>query len=295
MKQALFKANLENNGDAVVVSDIDGGIVFWNAAAKNMFGYSFEEVKGKDPHDILTPASNREFAKHSKAAYASTRKSNIMGAFIRLRALTKNKNKIDVDLQINSVELDSKVYIYTFIRDVSDMVELEKKTDRLINIDALTKVKNRYRFNTDMKWLVTRCQGTAKPLSVGIIDIDYFKSINDKYGHDVGDVALVQFCEMMTSRLPTTAVFARLGGEEIALALPDTDCYEAVQIIEEMRQYVSEQTIKCDSASFKITFSCGLSSLRGAKCMIRSLLKEADKALYQAKEQGRNRTVLFHH
>ncbi|MEO2279430.1 GGDEF domain-containing protein [Pseudoalteromonas pernae] len=295
MHQHLFKAIIENNSDAVVIADIDDGIVFWNCAAQRMFGYSFDEVNGQDPHDLLTVPSNRDFAKHSKEVYRSTRKSNILGDFIRLKALTKDNKELDIDLQINAIELEGKTYIYTFIRDVSDLVMLERQTEHLLNTDTLTQIKNRYRFTNDMDWLVERSRKYKTPLSIGIIDIDHFKSINDSYGHAAGDYALKTFAKIVSDQLCNRAVFARLGGEEFAIAFADTYCYEAVQAVEDIRHHVEQQILEFDGQQFSLTFSCGLASLQGEECNLGSLLKDADKALYEAKEQGRNRTILFRH
>ncbi len=93
--------------------------------------------------------------------------------------------------------------------------------------------------------------------------------------------------------MPSSAV-CKVRGEEFAVAFPDTYCYEAVQAVENVRQHVEKQVIVFDQIQFTLTFSCGLASLKGAACNLGTLLRDADKALYEAKEQGRNRTILFH-
>ena len=170
--------------------------------------------------------------------------------------------------------------------------ELMKKTSLLeatASQDFLTKLYNRRKFDTLLQYeieQINRYQG--REMSMIIIDIDNFKSINDTYGHDVGDEILKELAEILTKLSRNSDVVSRWGGEEFALNLTHTAIEDALFVAEKLRATIERHTF---SNNLKITCSFGVSQFRTTD-KANDLFKRADKALYEAKNTGKNKVVL---
>ena len=120
----------------------------------------------------------------------------------------------------------------------------------------------------------------------------FFKEINDKYGHDVGDKVLVELSGYMKASLDDTMLLGRLGGEEFAIVMPGYDADAAFAIVEQIRDGVSRHEFTSNKGSFSVTISCGISTLND-ESSIDKLLMKADEGLYGAKKEGRNKSKVF--
>lgn len=166
-------------------------------------------------------------------------------------------------------------------------------------LDNLTKVKNRRAFDDDMRKEVARAHRSGEALSCLFIDADFFKKINDTYGHQTGDETLRQLASWVKAQLRESDHLARYGGEEFAVLLPNCDEALACQIAERIRQSVEQQQVVAEGASFGITLSIGVTTFDPREYddlpheqAIKSLLGHADAGVYAAKEGGRNRVCL---
>ncbi|MDO9010705.1 MAG: GGDEF domain-containing protein [Gallionella sp.] len=172
-----------------------------------------------------------------------------------------------------------------------DLLEAENITD------PLTKVCNRRYLDRRLEDEVARSKRYAHDLSVLMLDIDHFKRVNDTYGHQAGDVTLATLCSLVKDSLRDSDVIARYGGEEFVVICTNTAVGGATLVAERIRQLVESQTISIadDSGASKtisITVSIGVSGLSGSVDSKDALVNAADKALYCAKEEGRNRVVV---
>lgn len=169
------------------------------------------------------------------------------------------------------------------------VAELELR--RLISIDPLTGAYNRrYFFEVAAKEL-SRVQRYKSSASVMLLDVDHFKVINDTYGHASGDIALKKVTLLCLSRLRKVDIFARIGGEEFAFFLPETDLDGAHQLAERIRSLFERMEMRLDTESVRLTTSIGVSSVSEHDKNIESVVQRADGALYKAKENGRNQTI----
>jgi diguanylate cyclase (GGDEF)-like protein len=127
------------------------------------------------------------------------------------------------------------------------------------------------------------------PISLLLFDLDAFKSINDRFGHGVGDSVLTAFCQIVSAQLRPLDLFARMGGEEFAALLPGMPHQEALWVADRLREAFESTAHYSANGQFKVTVSVGVASMSQDTCDLACLLAEADRALYRAKGNGRNR------
>ncbi|QOC23286.1 diguanylate cyclase [Wenzhouxiangella sp. AB-CW3] len=163
--------------------------------------------------------------------------------------------------------------------------ELHESTIR----DALTGLYNRRHAMALLKTEVAKAEREPdRELTVMILDLDFFKEINDEYGHLAGDGVLRKVAEIARDRVRASDTFARIGGEEFAVILPDTNIADAHRIAESIRKAIEMETFNVGGEVRKVTLSGGIASWSSAFEDMSDLLREADRRLYQAKSSGRN-------
>jgi len=159
--------------------------------------------------------------------------------------------------------------------------------------DALTGLFNRRYMESHVATLVEQAAARSKPLTVMVLDIDYFKSINDNHGHDAGDDVLRDFALRIKRSIRGIDLACRYGGEEFVLVMPETDMAVAAMVAERLRRRIAAEpfSIQKGAKSVPVTISIGIAGLRDKDDTAASVLKRADQALYRAKRDGRNRVV----
>lgn len=173
-------------------------------------------------------------------------------------------------------------------RDVTDQVRAEENLKTLAITDDLTGLWNRRYFMERGIVEVGMMGRTGLPLSLLFIDLDYFKCVNDTYGHIVGDDVLNFVANMLRTNVRSTDLIARLGGEEFCILLPDTNAEASVQLAEKLRAYFDEHSCLVDDEQIRCTISVGAATYTSDMCSFEELLAKADQACYQAKDNGRN-------
>jgi two-component system cell cycle response regulator len=158
--------------------------------------------------------------------------------------------------------------------------------------DALTGLFNRRYMETHLAALVDQAASRGKPLAVLILDIDFFKSINDGHGHDAGDDVLREFAIRIRKSIRNIDLACRYGGEEFVIVMPETDMGVATMVAERLRRKIASEPfpIQDGAKQLPVTLSIGIAAL-GAGDNVAAMLKRADQALYRAKRDGRNRVV----
>ncbi|HCS70162.1 MAG TPA: diguanylate cyclase response regulator [Rhodospirillaceae bacterium] len=174
-----------------------------------------------------------------------------------------------------------------------DLKAANAELTRLATTDFLTGVWNRRRFMELGEAEVARVRRSGRSFGMAMMDVDHFKSVNDTHGHDAGDNVLRALAEACVDRLRNVDIVGRMGGEEFALILPETDPQGAMLTVERLREYLSELAIPIDSGTLTVTVSIGVTTVRDPSDTIEGALKRADEALYKAKGSGRNRTVAY--
>jgi two-component system cell cycle response regulator len=159
--------------------------------------------------------------------------------------------------------------------------------------DQLTGLHNRRYMSRHLDTLMSNARKSERPLAFVIMDIDYFKQVNDTYGHDIGDEVLKEFAARIAANTRGIDLACRYGGEEFVVAMPDTDIAFATNIAERLRQSIETTPVKISRApgQLTITISIGIARCEGASDTAENLLHRADQALYRAKRTGRNKVV----
>lgn len=175
------------------------------------------------------------------------------------------------------------------LRDVPRQGRAADDLRRLLTCDHLTGASNRRHFSQAMEREQSHWRDLRQSLSLVTLDLDHFKAVNDTYGHPVGDTLLRRVAETCAGLLPPRGIFARLGGEEFGALLPRYDVHQALDLAEEMRRAVAALSIDTPGGAFSPTASFGVATLDEAGGSIDALIALADKRLYAAKRDGRNR------
>jgi diguanylate cyclase (GGDEF)-like protein/PAS domain S-box-containing protein len=177
--------------------------------------------------------------------------------------------------------------------DVTQRKEMEIRLLQQANIDYLTSASNRGYFMEQAELELSRATRYGSPLSLLMLDIDFFKQVNDTHGHKAGDAVLKKLVEVGRETLREVDIIGRIGGEEFAILLPETSCGEAVEVAERLRQVMENTKVPLDGGlPIHFSLSIGVTSLISIDDNIDVLLNLADKALYKAKASGRNKVCV---
>jgi len=315
-----FRTIFENANDEIIYTSIEGTFIDVNDRIEDIFGYKREEIIGKHYDDIKL-VSDKELKKSLKLYDEAVKDKPLR--YMEFEGIRKDGSPVPIELSTRLIKKNGEIKgTVNIIRDITERKiveaqikkaydELEERVQertaelqianqellRLSEIDGLTRIANRRRFDKCLlqEWKrLSREQN--KDLSLLMCDVDFFKSYNDKYGHLAGDDCLkdiAQSIDMKTQR-PADLV-ARYGGEEFTAILPNTDAKGALYVAECMRKDVEAMKIPhADSGiSSFVTISVGIACMTPSYEMEPStIVKSADDALYEAKSQGRNRSVL---
>jgi diguanylate cyclase len=184
--------------------------------------------------------------------------------------------------------------LYIVLHDVTEYVTYEQKLLEITKLDPLTRLFNRSHLDKRLSEELERSQRHGNIFSVVMIDIDYFKKINDSCGHLCGDQTLRQMASLLLQTVRSMDVVGRYGGEEFCCLLPETDIDKAMILAERLRSGVEESNFFCGCNKFTVTISLGVAEYGDATNTLETLVGAADAALYRAKRTGRNRVVSAH-
>jgi diguanylate cyclase len=196
-------------------------------------------------------------------------------------AVARTQERLQAD-QSRAGELETRV------RELEDEL---RRLSQEVSTDVLTQVANRRGLMQEFEAESARCERTAGPLAVGLIDIDNFKKLNDTLGHAAGDVALKSLAAAVRDRLRPADHLARFGGEEFVLLLPETGVDEAKEAMTRLQRSLTEALFMHEGREVFVTFSGGVTAWRPGESL-QAALERADQALYEAKRTGKNRTCV---
>lgn len=275
---------IERSPAVFVLTNIDGEIVYVNQKFEEVTKYSLSEVIGENPRILK---SDELSSKEYKDMWETITKGEIWeGQF-------HNKTKEDkyywANAQISAIyENDKIAYFLAVQEDITELKELQSRLEQVAKVDELTNVYNKRYLTEVMEESRINKNLLGDVFSMLMIDIDYFKNINDQYGHPVGDEILKELTFQIGQLLRSNDIQFRYGGEEFLIILPEADLAAANRVAERIRATIEEHVFVTLAGDLGITISIGCTE-NIEDISIDEVIIRADKALYKAKENGRNR------
>ena len=290
-----FKDIIDEAHDVIVVTKATPisapgpEIVYVNKAFTELTGYSFDEAVGSDPRMLQSADTDPE-------TKAKIRRALKRQEPVRVTLKNYSKSGEGYWLEMNILPLkdsDGNVTHFAAIeRDVTESKELEFKLDQMSRQDPLSGLLNRRAFDEAIELELSRFFKTEKVFTVLALDIDHFKAVNDRYGHQTGDRVIQLMSNTCRSLFGKLGHVARTGGEEFTILVPDMNAQAAEQLAEELCQNIAALTLRTHVGPIKFTTSIGVSEVGAHDKITSQILARADKALYEAKNSGRNKVCV---
>ncbi|KRD55104.1 diguanylate cyclase [Acidovorax sp. Root275] len=279
-----FRRLFENLQDVYYRTNAQGVVQHVGPGVRRVLGYEPHEIEGRTAESYYPQSSDRDAFK--AAILENGEVSDFPGQMVR-------RDGTVIDISISSHALYDHTGNFAGVegiyRDVTQRKNLERELHRLATTDMLTGMANRRAFLECAESVYEHSRSNGEPLALLMMDLDHFKSINDRFGHLEGDRALVAFSQAVKSQLRASDAVGRLGGEEFGVLLPLTSMDEGLEVARRILHGVRALQLGDETGhTYGITASLGLSTFRQADRSLRDMLDRADQALYLAKHQGRN-------
>ncbi|MBL4630531.1 MAG: diguanylate cyclase [Paraglaciecola sp.] len=242
------------------------------------------------PLDLFRVAISRiDMREYSSVAQGNTplpeNHDNEIGKLARtLRHMAQSIEQYSLEMRLQNENLEAEVQSRT-----QELEQAKSMAENQARVDELTQIPNRRYFNEIAEIHLYDAERNQTPICWCIIDIDFFKQVNDRYGHASGDIALKAVAKLLNDSLRKSDLLARIGGEEFVISFPNTTIEECWVLVERIRQEISEIVIESEGIEFSLTISAGVSGGIVGHYDYNKLYAAADKALYKSKNGGRNR------
>lgn len=283
VSEARARLFMNTATDAVIVFDDAGRIVEFNEAAERMFGYRAAEA-GTMTLDALLP-NYRALAAERTAPDGDVAAPDLVGR-------TRDGHEFFVEITGGRTADEVAGLHVGIVRDISGRRAIERELHRLATRDALTGTLNRGAWTSKAKQLTAIARRYRRPLTLMVLDADRFKNINDTYGHPAGDAVLRALAQVLERGVRAADVIGRLGGEEFGIVMPETDLEAAGELGKRLLDSIRECRVQDGHHTLSFTVSIGATSFDpDSDDDLMAVYRRADRALYEAKQSGRDRLV----
>lgn len=298
-KLKLAASVFENSAEGILITLKDGTIIDVNRAFSHITGYSKKEIIGENLRILKSDKQDQAFY---KTIFKQLKKENHWSGEIYNRR--KNGELYPALLNISTIEEEEeeekeeksetlKYYLFLF-SEISAIKEHQQKLEYIAHYDSLTGLANRILLGNILKHSMTQTLRRKNILAIAYLDLDGFKDINDKYGHEAGDYLLSELAQNMRLSLRDGDMLSRLGGDEFVAVLHDLDDFESV--IPSVSRLLNAASTKVEygNAVLKVSASLGITFYpQSTEIEADQLLRQADQAMYLAKQAGKNRFHIF--
>jgi diguanylate cyclase (GGDEF)-like protein len=292
---------LETLNLGVFALDAEGLIVYWNRWMENASGRPSAAALGKSAFGLFPELETPVFRRDLKSvlsfgnfAYFSQK---VHGRLLNLSAPAGSPagfERMEQSCVMGPIREGGKVaYAYVVVEDVTEVVARERRLSELAMKDVLTSAYNRRYFDRRLAEELERCRRYGRALGLVMLDIDFFKNVNDRYGHQFGDAALCAAVSRWTKSLRASDLVARYGGEEFCVLLPEANREESLALAERLRASIACADVSYRELCARITVSAGVAFFREGDSPD-DILRRSDEALYRAKAAGRDRVEASH-
>lgn len=293
----------------LIVLDKEYTVNVWNSFMENHSGYTPADVISRNLFEVFTDIPEDWFKRKAESvfllnnrAFTTWEQRPYLFKFKNYRPITGSAEFMYQDITlIPLTSVDGSVnHIGVIIYDVTDIAVnktglkfANDELEILSRTDMLTKLNNRGYWEERLAHEFTRNKRNKQPVSLVMFDIDHFKQVNDNYGHQAGDEVIRLTSDLLRKCKRETDIAGRYGGEEFAVILLDSDSQSAKIFTERLRKEIEAKVVEYDGVSIKYTISLGIAELNANTPDHEEWIKQADCALYEAKESGRNRSVIY--
>ena len=307
----LYRRIFEHTPDALFLVDPNGRISRCNAQVQPLFGYHPDELLGREI-EMLIPARFVERHVGLRTHFFANARIRQMGeSQNEMFARRKDGSEFPIDIMLSPLDNGEELFVLCAVRDMTERraaleelrqrtAELERLDEQLKDLashDSLTGLLNRRSYLEQTEWILKNSARRAECVSLLMIDLDFFKRVNDRFGHGEGDQVLLAVAHKLQSTCRQNDVSARYGGEEFAVTLPDTDEAGSRVVAENFRSAIEA----IEGLKLPITASVGIvtctpvqaTSPAPTPALLTELINQADQALYAAKKNGRNQVCHF--
>jgi diguanylate cyclase (GGDEF)-like protein/PAS domain S-box-containing protein len=285
--QNSFFGVLENVHEGILTIDQHGLIQRFNLAAEKIFGYTPGEVMGCNVN-MLMPEPYKAQHDGYLHNYLTTHTPKVIGIGRKVQGRRKNGEVFPMHLAVTQVESVRGMQFIGLVRDISQEEADRQRIEHMALHDVLTGLPNRANFTNHLSATVGRC----KPFAVLFIDIDGFKPINDNFGHDIGDMVLIEIAQRLRTAVAEEGFIARLGGDEFVVILFNAGAQQAVEKIGGAILREIGAAMNCGGNNCNVGASIGAAIYPKNGLNEEVILNAADNAMYQAKRAGKNRVVM---
>lgn len=283
-----YEAVVQSAYDGIITVDANQNVKLINEAAKQIFGYTDEEIVGGPLLRLLPQKYRKNHVEYVDGFKNSHVDSRPMQSRSAVRGLRKDGSEFPVEITLSKIHVEESVEMTAVIKDIS---EKNKLLDELLiasRQDLLTGLFNRRHFTELLNAEIIRFKRFKHDFSLLMVDIDHFKNINDTYGHETGDISLKALSECLTDVIRETDIVGRWGGEEFLILLPETDLKRAAEAAEKIVKSVEALKIEHLSNTIGLTVSIGVKNYCDDAVEMNKFIDSVDKCLYFAKQNGRN-------
>ena len=287
--EAKYRALFETANDGIFLLD-DTGFIDCNQRGAEMYGCARADVIGHAPEQFA-PERQPDGRLSSEVA-AEKIGAALQGQPQRFEWHTVRPDgmHLDVEITLSAIQLGEARCLQSIVRDIGERKRAQQQLEQQAHVDYLTGLCNRGHFMQLAEMELSRAIRYEKSLSIFMLDVDFFKQVNDRHGHKVGDKVLQALADVCLHTLRAVDIIGRVGGEEFAMLLPETAIDEAFEVAERLRLVTANTKVPMDSGlPIEFTVSIGVAALAERSDNLDVLLNRADTALYQAKNAGRNR------
>lgn len=277
-KDNVYKHLFDNSRNSILFMSVDGEIINANKEAINTYGYSYDELIGMNVKDLRPASTISDFDKQFSQAMTK-------GILFETKHIKKDRTVFSVEVSSQNSVVAGENIIMSIIQDISHRKNMEKKLEQLANYDFLTNIPNRAYLINNFKIMSESALRNNYQLAFFFFDVDRFKSINDNFGHDVGDKVLKETTKRINSCIKKTDLLARVGGDEFALIQTQ------VKSISDIKNQAEKLVLNCnkpyeiDNYIIPMSISIGISVFPDDSNDMDTIMGYADQAMYFAKHK----------
>ncbi|WP_339670234.1 EAL domain-containing protein [Dasania marina] len=283
---------LNSTADAFIAMDSLGSVTAWNHAAQRIFGWNSEQALGRTVAELIVPPAFREAHQQGMQRFLSSGQASILGQTLELPAMHCKGHEFPIEITLWSIQENGDWSFFAFARDISARKRQQDELKHQALHDALTGLPNRLLLLDRLEQHLGQRKEQRSGLAALFVDLDHFKRINDSFGHEAGDSALIEVAKRLQQAVRPHDTVARLAGDEFVIACPDINSHRDAAIIAQRILDTLAPPMQLLGDSIFLNASVGI-ALADQYSSAENLISAADIAMYEAKGSGRGAYQLF--